>query len=91
MCIRDRSGTIFNLTLQNGIHQFYNGQNTNTMGVNGNILGPTLFLNKGDNVTINVTNLLGDTTTLHWHGLHLAPENDGGPHTTCLLYTSRCV
>ncbi|HMT34329.1 MAG TPA: multicopper oxidase domain-containing protein [Chitinophagaceae bacterium] len=82
------SGTIFNLTLQNGIHQFYNGQNTNTMGVNGNILGPTLFLNKGDNVTINVTNLLGDTTTLHWHGLHLAPENDGGPHTTILNNTT---
>ncbi len=82
------SGTTFNLMLQNGVHQFYNGQNTNTMGVNGNILGPTLFLNKGDSVTINVTNQIGDTTTIHWHGLHLAPENDGGPHTTIMNNTT---
>ena len=22
-----------------------------------------------------------DTTTMHWHGFHIAPEHDGGPHT----------
>src|SRR5690606_24036249 len=27
------------------------------------------------------TNSLGEATTLHWHGMHVAPENDGGPHT----------
>jgi bilirubin oxidase len=82
------SGTQFNLTLQNGTHQFYAGSNTNTMGANGSILGPTLFLNNGDSVTINVTNQLGDTSTLHWHGLHLAPENDGSPHNIILHNTT---
>lgn len=76
------SGTNINLTLQNDTTPFLSGQVTATMGANGNILGPTLILNQGDFVNFNVTNQLTDTTTIHWHGLHVAPENDGGPHTT---------
>lgn len=76
------TGTNINLTLQNGTTQFYSGQTTNTMGANGNILGPTLILNQGDFVNFSVTNQLAETTTIHWHGLHVSPENDGGPHTT---------
>jgi bilirubin oxidase len=74
------SGGNINLTLQNGTYQFYSGINTNTMGVNGNILGPTLLLNKGDFVDISIDNQLADTTTIHWHGMHVSAENDGGPH-----------
>ncbi len=70
-----------NLTLQNGTHSFFNGQSTATMGANGNILGPTLILHKNSNVNINVTNNLGQPTTIHWHGLHISASNDGGPHT----------
>ncbi|MEQ1732228.1 MAG: multicopper oxidase domain-containing protein [Bacteroidia bacterium] len=47
-------------------------------------LGPTLILNKGNAVNITVNNQIGDTTTVHWHGMHVAPMNDGGPHTTIL-------
>lgn len=75
------TGTSINLTLQNGTHQFYPPTNTTTMGVNGNILAPTLILNQGDFVNFTVNNQISDTTTIHWHGLHVAPENDGGPHT----------
>ena len=73
--------TNINLTLQNGTHQFFAGQNTATMGANGNVLGPTLIVNNGDNLNINVTNNLGEPTTIHWHGLHISASNDGGPHT----------
>lgn len=73
--------TDINLTLQNGTHQFLSGELTNTMGVNGDILGPTLIVNKGDNLNINVTNNLGQPTTIHWHGMHISADNDGGPHT----------
>lgn len=76
------SGTEFNLTLQHGTHEFYEGVTTQTMGVNGNILGPTLILNQGEFADIYIHNTLNDTTTIHWHGLHVSPENDGGPHTT---------
>ncbi len=78
------SGANINLDLQEGTYQFYSGQPTNTMGANGNILGPTLFLKQGENVQFAVNNQLMDTTTIHWHGLHVAPENDGGPHTFIL-------
>lgn len=74
------SGTTFNLEVQSGTKEFYPGKNTPTYGFNGNFLGPTLLINKGDNITLNVKNKLNVTTTVHWHGFHVAPENDGGPH-----------
>lgn len=75
------TSTSMSLTLQEGVTQFYQGINTNTMGANGALLGPTLIMNQGDNVSITVDNQLQDTTTIHWHGLHVAPEDDGGPHS----------
>ncbi len=74
------NGTTFNLTVQPGTTQFFPGINTPTFGVNGNLLGPTLILNKWDAVTLNVTNNLSTTTTMHWHGLHVPAKADGGPH-----------
>ncbi|MEJ6777651.1 MAG: multicopper oxidase domain-containing protein [Crocinitomicaceae bacterium] len=73
--------THIELTLQEGVTQFYSGVNTNTMGANGALLGPTLIMSQGDNLNITVNNQLVDTTTIHWHGMHVAPENDGGPHS----------
>jgi blue copper oxidase len=76
------NGPIYNLNMQHGTHQFYAGNIfTQTMGFNGNILGPTLIMQKEQQVSINVTNSIGEPTTVHWHGFHVAPENDGGPHT----------
>ena len=75
------TSTNINLTLQEGTHQFYVGDTVNTMGANGSLLGPTLIMNQGDAVNITVDNQLQDTTTIHWHGMHVAPENDGGPHS----------
>jgi blue copper oxidase len=76
------SGSVINLSLQTGSVQFYPQQPTNTFGANGNILGPTLMLRKNYSVTINVANNLPDTSTIHWHGMHVSPTNDGGPHIT---------
>ncbi|RLD48554.1 MAG: bilirubin oxidase, partial [Bacteroidetes bacterium] len=75
------SGTSLELTLQNGTFSFFSGQNTTTMGVNGDILGPTLIINKDDFVNFKVNNQLDETTTIHWHGMHVSAANDGGPHT----------
>jgi len=74
------SGLNFNLNVQPGTVQFYSGYNTPTYGINGNFLAPTLFLNKDDTVQLNVTNNLIFETTMHWHGFHIPPEFDGGPH-----------
>ena len=75
------SGVNFVLNIYDSTHVFYQGFTTNTYGVNGSYLGPTLLLNKGDSVTMNVINNLMDTTTIHWHGMHVSAMNDGGPHT----------
>ena len=75
------NGPVYNLNMQNGTHQFNPGITSSTKGFNGNLLGPTLILQAGQQVTMNVTNSIGEETTVHWHGLHVAPENDGGPHT----------
>ncbi len=82
------SGTEFHLELRNSTVQYYSGQLTNTMGVNGDILGPTLIMNKADQVNIEVDNQLGEPTTIHWHGMHVSASNDGGPHTVIEPSTS---
>src|SRR3989344_3628700 len=69
------AGSSINLTISDSSHQFYPGYNTSTNAYNGSYLGPTIILNKGQNVTMNVNNQLSDTTTTHWHGLHVSPMN----------------
>jgi len=74
------SGTTFNLTARDTIKQFFPGNQTVTAAINGNWWGPTMIFNKGDVVHINLTNKLQDSTTMHWHGMHLPAVMDGGPH-----------
>lgn len=74
------TGTSFDLNIQSGTTDFYSNYPTPTYGINGVLLSPTIIVNKGDNVILNVNNGLNVATTMHWHGLHVSPENDGGPH-----------
>ena len=78
------SGNQINLEIRNGSKAFFPGTPTQTMGINGDILAPTLILRKHQNISFQVKNNLSDTTTIHWHGMHVAPQNDGGPHITIL-------
>ncbi|WP_287600036.1 multicopper oxidase domain-containing protein [Thiothrix sp.] len=73
---------VFNLSLQAGNMAFLAGTTTPTYGINGNFLGPAIKVRNGDFVTLNVTNNLTETSTLHWHGLHVPGDMDGGPHQT---------
>ena len=76
-----QNGTkVFNLSLQQGQSHFFPGVATDTFGINGNYLGPTLRASQGEKVLINVTNHIGETTTIHWHGMHVPAAMDGGPH-----------
>ncbi|MEU8000920.1 multicopper oxidase domain-containing protein [Catellatospora sp. NPDC049111] len=70
---------VFDLKAQAGTHDFGHGQ-TPTWGFNGDVLGPTLRAARGEQVQVNVTNALDQTTTVHWHGMHLPAAADGGPH-----------
>lgn len=82
------SGTTFNLTIRDTFTQILTGNQTITGGINGSFWGPTLIWNKGDVVHINVENKLADTTTIHWHGMHLPAIMDGGPHQPIPPFTT---
>ena len=82
------SGHEINLSIKEGSHSFYASHNTSTIGYNGNLLGPTIILHKGQSVQMNVANELNDTTTTHWHGLHVSPQNDGSPHNLIMANTT---
>jgi blue copper oxidase len=71
---------LFSLSVQAGTTQFRSGMNTRTLGYNGPLLGPALRLRAGEATTIRVENRLGETTTVHWHGLFVPALADGGPH-----------
>ena len=60
----------------------YTGRARTATAVNGSVPGPTLRLREGDTVTLNVTNRLGEPTSIHWHGLLLPNPMDGVPGLT---------
>jgi bilirubin oxidase len=67
--------------MQNGAHEFYSGVQSETMGFNGDYLGPTIQLYRDTDVSITFTNSIGKPTTVHGHGLHVNGEIDGGPQS----------
>lgn len=67
------------LTLQRGQSQFLPGVTTETWGVNGNLLGPALRIRRGKAVNVTVNNRLSVPSTVHWHGLEIPGDIDGGP------------
>ncbi|AOS64008.1 multicopper oxidase family protein [Actinoalloteichus hymeniacidonis] len=78
---QDASGArVFNLDIESGETLFLDGGPTETWGVNGAYLGPTIRAAKGEKVRFRVDNGLDEPTSLHWHGMHLPPDMDGGPH-----------
>lgn len=71
---------VFDLAMQSGESDLGQDAMTPTWGINGPHLAPTIRAEQGERVRVNVTNELGEASTLHWHGMHLPAEMDGGPH-----------
>lgn len=69
----------FELVTDEHVHQFYPGINTSTYGASAEYLGPTLILHRGDTARIRIHNELAEMTSMHWHGMHVPGEMDGGP------------
>ena len=49
------------------------------IGYNGASPGPVMRFKEGEDVSINVTNNLNVTTSIHWHGIILPFTQDGVP------------
>jgi suppressor of ftsI len=77
----DADGTrAFALDAQAGATEFEPGEPSRTWGFNRTYLGPTIVAKRGEHVRVDVTNSLEEPTTVHWHGMHLPADMDGGPH-----------
>ncbi|MGB1409715.1 copper resistance system multicopper oxidase, partial [Alloalcanivorax venustensis] len=72
------SGDTFNLAI-GGADVNITGKTRPGMLVNGSLPAPTLRWREGDTVTLNVTNYLPVTSSIHWHGLLLPFQMDGVP------------
>ena len=75
-----RPGAPATLAARVGETEFFPGKASPTAGYNRHLLGPTLRVRSGDEVTLDVRNELPEMTTVHWHGLLIPAAVDGGPH-----------
>ncbi|MGJ0194429.1 multicopper oxidase CueO [Pantoea sp. RRHST58] len=66
------------ITAMTGTSQ-WQGKSVPTWGYNGALLGPAIVLRRGKPTTVNIVNRLPEATTLHWHGLAIPGDVDGGP------------
>ena len=58
------------------------GADLRMLAYNGSIPGPTLHVDQGSEITVQVTNDGDVEATVHWHGLRLENRYDGVPHET---------
>ena len=73
-------GNAVELKVTSGRHAFVKGKPTRSYGYSAPVLGPVVRLRRGDGVQITVKNTLDVDTTVHWHGLLVPGDVDGGPH-----------
>ncbi|WP_350283826.1 copper resistance system multicopper oxidase [Nitrosomonas sp.] len=72
------SGDVINLAIARTPFRIDDHTATATT-LNGTVPGPLLRLREGQDITLNVTNHLDETSSIHWHGILLPPEMDGVP------------
>ena len=75
----DNSGLV-KLKIAKGRHSFQAGSSAASAGINGNYFGPVLRLQNKSHVRFAIENAMDEVTTLHWHGLMIPSDMDGGPH-----------
>lgn len=74
------NGNKIKLVAAKGQHAFVAGKETATAGYSGQVLGPAIRVRSGDEIDVTVENKLDRSTTVHWHGLLIPGESDGGTH-----------
>lgn len=68
------------LIAQSTTQGIFNGKSSTVLGYqSGSTLGPTLLVNSGDVINVNLKNNLSETTNIHWHGLVIPANMDGHP------------
>ena len=70
---------VFKLTAAPTTWRTDDGTEHEAWAYNGQVPGPVIRGRVGERIRIEVTNDLPEPTTIHWHGLKLAIEQDGVP------------
>jgi len=71
-------GNQFDLTIGEQTVNF-TGVSTKATTVNGSLPAPILRWQEGEIVTLRVTNMLAESSSIHWHGIILPSAMDGVP------------
>ena len=70
----------FTLVAQNTKHEIIQGKSSSVLGYQiGSILGPTIEVESGETLNVNLKNELGEPSNVHWHGLITPADMDGHP------------
>jgi FtsP/CotA-like multicopper oxidase with cupredoxin domain len=76
-----RDGDSFDLNIR-PVRKKIGDAEVRMLGYNGSIPGPTLHVDQGSQITVNVRNDGDVDATVHWHGLRLENRYDGVPEET---------
>src|ERR671910_3227422 len=79
--VRLYNGDTFDLSIR-PVRKRFGDNEVRMLGYNGSIPGPTLHVDQGSEITVQVTNDGDVEATVHWHGLRLENRYDGVPHET---------
>ena len=60
-------------------HISLDGKSMHAPNIGGTVPGPILRWKQGETVTLNVSNALDETTSIHWHGIRVPSNMDGVP------------
>ncbi|CAN5457485.1 multicopper oxidase CueO [soil metagenome] len=72
--LRSRNGALSLDLRVEQLHVLIGATNVQAMTYGGSLPGPTLMVDPGDVLSINLDNRLSSPTNLHTHGLHVSPE-----------------
>jgi hypothetical protein len=75
----DNGVKVFRLIAEPVKQQIAPNKTIDLWGFNGSAPGPTIQVTQGDRVRIIVDNHLPEPTAMHWHGLEIPHDMDGGP------------
>ena len=78
--LKEKSGDVrvFNLTIDKVRWSILPNVTVSGYGYNGQIPGPVIRGNVGERIRIIAQNNLSEPTTIHWHGLDIPADMDGG-------------
>ena len=65
------------------------GRSTSLLLYNAHAPGPLIELREGQRVRVKLDNRLAQSSTIHWHGLPVPPDQDGNPMDPVPAGTSR--